>query len=191
MVWYTMLIGAVAAERLAELTLARRNARWSRAHGGIEAGQEHYPAIVLLHTGLLAGCLMEVWMAGRPFVPVVGWPMLVVVVLAQALRWWCIGTLGPRWNTRVITVPGLPRITGGPYRWLRHPNYAAVAAEGAALPLVHNAWMTAIAFTLCNTALLTVRIGCEEAALSAAVAGAPRVEQVAGQDDAARRNLPC
>jgi methyltransferase len=167
-IWYTVLVLAVAAERMAELAVARRNARWSLARGGAESGQGHYPAMVLLHTGLLAGCLYEVWAAGRAFVPAVGWSMLAVVVAAQALRWWCIRTLGRQWNTRVIVVPGLPLVTGGPYRWLRHPNYVAVAAEGTALPLVHNAWLTAVAFAVCNTALLATRIRCEEAALSAA-----------------------
>ncbi|MGP3984907.1 isoprenylcysteine carboxyl methyltransferase family protein [Streptomyces sp. KR80] len=173
MIWYTVLVLAVAAERMAELAVARRSSRWSLARGGVESGQGHYPAMVLLHTGLLAGCLYEAWAAGRPFVPLVGWSMVAVVVAAQALRWWCIGTLGPRWNTRVIVVPGLPRVTRGPYRWLRHPNYVAVAAEGVALPLVHGAWCTAAVFAVGNTALLTTRIRCEEAALSAAADSRP------------------
>ncbi|MBA2951169.1 isoprenylcysteine carboxyl methyltransferase family protein [Streptomyces himalayensis] len=186
MIWYTLLIGAVAVERLAELAVARRNRCWSLAHGAIEAGQRHYPAMVLLHTGLLAGCLAEVWAAGRSFVPFVGWPMLAVVIAAQGLRWWCIATLGRRWNTRVIVIPGMALVTNGPYRWLRHPNYAAVAVEGVALPLVHSAWMTAVAFTVCNTALLTVRIHCEDAALASASASASasaraaRIDRVTG-----------
>jgi len=173
MIWYTALVLAVAGERIAELVVALRNTRWSMARGGTEAGSGHYPAMVALHTGLLAGCLAEVWLAGRPFLPVLGWTMLVVVVAAQALRWWCIHTLGRRWNTRVIVVPGLPLVAGGPYRWLRHPNYAAVAAEGLALPLVHGAWVTAAAFTVLNAVLLAVRIRCEDAALAAALPQAP------------------
>ncbi|MEV6315705.1 isoprenylcysteine carboxyl methyltransferase family protein [Streptomyces sp. NPDC051776] len=168
MIWYTVLVLAVAAERLAELVLARRNARWSLANGGSESGRSHYPAMVLLHTGLLTGCLVEVWVGAPEFMPAVGWSMLGVVVAAQALRWWCIATLGRQWNTRVIVVPDLPLVTGGPYGWLRHPNYVAVAAEGTALPLVHGAWVTAVVFTLCNTLLLSTRIRCEEAALSTA-----------------------
>jgi methyltransferase len=124
--------------------------------------------MVALHTALLAGSLAEVWLAGRPFVPTLAWPMLAVLAASQALRWWCIGTLGPRWNTRVIVVPGLPLVTHGPYRWLRHPNYVAVVAEGLALPLVHTAWITATSFTVLNAALLTVRIRCENRALVAA-----------------------
>lgn len=166
MIWYTALVLAVAAERLAELVVARRNARWSLARGGAESGRGHYPAMVVLHTALLVGCLVEVQLADPPFHPVLGWSMAAVVVAAQALRWWCIQALGPRWNTRVIVVPGLPRVTGGPYRWLRHPNYVAVAAEGLALPLVHGAWVTALVFTVLNAALMAVRIRCEDGALS-------------------------
>lgn len=166
MTWYTVLVLAVAAERLAELVVARRNTRWSLARGGVESGREHYPAMVALHTALLAGCLAEVHLADRPFPPVLGWVMVAAVVAAQALRWWCIRSLGPRWNTRVIVVPGLPRVTGGPYRWLTHPNYVAVAAEGLALPLVHGAWVTALVFTALNAVLMVVRIRCEDGALA-------------------------
>ncbi|MGW4310936.1 isoprenylcysteine carboxyl methyltransferase family protein [Streptomyces californicus] len=166
MTWYTLLVLAVAAERLAELVVARRNTRWSRARGGVEAGSGHYPAMVALHTALLVGCLAETGFADRPFPPVLGWAMVAVVLAAQGLRWWCVRTLGPRWNTRVIVVPGLPRVTGGPYRWLSHPNYVAVAAEGIALPLAHGAWLTALVFTALNAALLTVRVRCEDGALA-------------------------
>lgn len=170
MIWYTALVLAVAGERLAELVVALRNTRWALARGGVETGRAHYPAMVALHTALLLGALVEVRLADRPFVPLFGWAMVVVVAAAQGLRWWCIRTLGHRWNTRVIVVPGLPLVTGGPYRLLRHPNYAAVAAEGLALPLVHGAWLTAALFTVLNAALMTVRVRCEEAALTAAPA---------------------
>ncbi|MBT2396732.1 isoprenylcysteine carboxyl methyltransferase family protein [Streptomyces sp. ISL-100] len=168
MLWYALLVLAVGVERVAELVVARRNGRWSRARGAVEAGQRHYPVMVVLHTGLLVGCVTEVRWAGRPFEPVLGWAMVAVVVAAQALRWWCIRTLGPRWNTRVLVVPGLPLVAGGPYRWLTHPNYVAVVAEGLALPLVHGAWLTALLFTVLNAALLTVRIRCENEALGLA-----------------------
>ena len=166
MMSYTLLVLLVGLERLAELAVARRNAAWSREHGGVEYGAGHYPPMVLLHTGLLAGCLAEGWLAHRPFLPVLGWPMLALALGAQALRWWCIATLGPRWNTRVIVVPGLPPVTAGPYRWFSHPNYLAVIAEGVALPLVHGNWITAGVFTLLNAALLVTRVRCENAALA-------------------------
>jgi methyltransferase len=95
--------------------------------------------------------------------------MLALVIASQALRWWCIRTLGPRWNTRIVVVPGWPLVHRGPYRVLPHPNYVAVVLEGAALPLVHTAWVTALVFTVLNLPLLAVRIRAEEAAMAAAV----------------------
>ncbi|GAA3504197.1 MULTISPECIES: isoprenylcysteine carboxyl methyltransferase family protein [Streptomyces albogriseolus group] len=168
MTWYTLLVLAVAVERLAELVVARRNAAWTRARDGVEHGRGHYPVMVVLHTGLLAGCLLEPLLADRPFLPALGWPALALALLAQALRWWCITTLGPYWNTRVIVVPGARLVGDGPYRLLRHPNYVAVVVEGAALPLVHSAWITATVFTLADAVLLTVRVRCENAALTRA-----------------------
>jgi methyltransferase len=166
MTWYVLLIAAVAAERLAELVVAQRNLAWSRERGGVEFGAGHYPAMVALHTGLLVGCLAEVYLLDRPFLPWLGWPMLAIVVAAQVLRWWCITTLGRQWNTRVVVIPGAARIDGGPYRLLPHPNYVAVIAEGIALPLVHTAWITALVFTVLNAALLSRRISSENAALA-------------------------
>jgi methyltransferase len=168
---FVVLVALVALERLAELVVARRNSRWSTAQGAVEAGASHYPLMVVLHTGLLIGAPLEVALAHRPFVAALGWPMLALVVGAQALRWWCIVTLGRQWNTRVLVVPGLPRVTGGPYRWLSHPNYVAVVVEGFALPLVHTAWVTALVFTALNAALLAVRISVEDAALRGLATG--------------------
>jgi methyltransferase len=166
--WYVGLVLLVGLERLAELVVSKRNAAWSLARGGREYGAGHYPAMVVLHTALLVGAVVEVLVADRPFVPWLGWPMLGVVLAAQALRWWCITTLGRQWNTRVIVVPGLDLVRRGPYRRLPHPNYVAVVAEGVALPLVHTAWVTALVFTLLNAALLRVRIRTEDAALGRA-----------------------
>jgi len=162
---YYLLILAICLERLAELIVSKRNARRAFAHGGKEFGHRHYPVMVTLHTALLVGCVVEVWALHRPFVPWLGWPMLVLVALSQVLRWWCVTTLGPRWNTLVIVVPQAPLVSRGPYRRLHHPNYVAVVVEGVALPLVHTAWLTAAIFTLANALLLTVRIGVENAAL--------------------------
>jgi methyltransferase len=166
--WYTALVALVAAVRLAELSVAQRNLRWAHERGGVETGAGHYPVMVALHTALLVGCVVEVWTADRPFVPALGWPMLALLVAAHVLRWWCIRTLGPQWNTRVVRVPGMPLVTGGPYRWFGHPNYVAVVLEGVALPLVHTAWLTAIAFTVLNGLLLRVRLRIETEALAAA-----------------------
>jgi methyltransferase len=165
MIWYPLLVAAVALERVAELIISKRNLDWSLRLGGREYGQRHFPAMVALHTSLLIACVVEVEVGHRPFLPALGWPMLVLVAAAQGLRWWCIQTLGTRWNTRIVVVDGLPLVADGPYRWLRHPNYLAVVIEGAALPLVHTAWITALAFTLLNAALLNVRIRTENSAL--------------------------
>jgi len=167
-VWYCALVAAVILARFVELGVARRHRAWAVARGGVETGAAHYPVMVALHTALLLGCLVEVLVADRPFLPWLGWSMLGLLVLAHALRWWCIRTLGPQWNTRILVVPGLPLVTGGPYRWLRHPNYVAVIVEGIALPLVHSAWLTAGLFTIANLVLLlAVRIPAEENALAA------------------------
>ncbi|MFJ8694453.1 isoprenylcysteine carboxyl methyltransferase family protein [Streptomyces roseolilacinus] len=165
-VLFTVLVLAVGLERVAELAVSRRNAAWSLARGGVETGRGHYPFMVALHTGLLVGALAEVWVRRPDAVPVLAWSMLALVAASQALRWWCITTLGRQWNTRVIVVPGAPRVTGGPYRRLPHPNYVAVAAEGLALPLVHSAWVTAVVFTVLNGFLLATRIRAEDAALA-------------------------
>lgn len=163
--YYFLFILAIGAERLVELAVARRNAAWSFENGGREFGRGHYPVIVGMHTLLLVACLVEVATLHRPFVPWLGWPMVGVVALSTAVRWWCAATLGRHWNPRLIVVPDAPLVHGGPYRWLHHPNYAAVIAEVAALPLVHSAWVTAIAFSAANAAVLTVRIRAENAAL--------------------------
>ena len=166
--WYTALVVLVGLIRLGELSVAQRNLRWAREHGGVETGAGHYPVMVALHTALLIGCVVEVWVADRPFLPWLGWPMLALLVGAHALRWWCIRTLGPQWNTRVVRVPGMPLVTGGPYRWFAHPNYVAVVVEGFALPLVHTAWVTALVFTVLNALLLRVRLRVESQALAEA-----------------------
>lgn len=166
MIWFGALILATGIERLWELVLSKRNADWAFARGGVEFGQRHFPFMVVLHTGLLVACLVEVFVGDRPFIPLLGWPMLVIALACQALRYWCIATLGHQWNSRVIVVPGLGRVTGGPYRFFTHPNYVVVITEGIALPLVHTAWVTALAFTALNAILLFgFRIPTEERAL--------------------------
>lgn len=163
--YYYLFILAIGAERLVELVVARRNAAWSFANGGKEFGRGHYPVIVGVHTLLLVACILEVAALHRPFVPWLGWPMVGVVALSTAMRWWCATTLGKHWNPRLIVVPNAPLVRGGPYRWIHHPNYTAVVAEVAALPLVHSAWVTAIVFSIANAAVLNVRIRAENAAL--------------------------
>jgi methyltransferase len=168
MIWFTVLILLTGAERIWELVLSTRNARWAFERGGREFGRRHYPFMVLLHTGLLLACLAEAYFGDRPFLPWLGWPMLALALACQGLRYWCIAVLGHQWNSRVIVVPGLGRVTRGPYRFLSHPNYLVVIVEGIALPLVHTAWITALAFTVLNAILLFgFRIPTEERALAA------------------------
>ena len=163
--FHTGVLIATAIERVAELVVSKRNAAWAFDRGGVEYGQGHFPFMVTLHTLFLVACVAEPWLFDRPFIPALGFTMLALALAAQALRWWVISTLGRRWNTRVIIVPGLPLVKSGPFRWFKHPNYLAVVIEGFALPLVHSAWVTAVTFTLLNAILLFVRIRVENDAL--------------------------
>jgi methyltransferase len=165
---YLGLVALVACERLVELALSRRNARSAFARGGIEHGRAHFPAMAVLHGAFLCSCALEVVLLRRPFPGAVGWAALFAFVLAQALRYWAIGSLGDRWNVRVIVVPGDIPVVRGPYRFIRHPNYLAVVVEILALPLVHGAFLTAAVFSAANAALLRIRIRTEEQALGAA-----------------------
>ena len=175
---YLLLVLAVAAERLAELRLSERNASRALARGAAEHGQGHYPAMVLLHAALLAACAAEALAYPAP-PPRAAWLAVAGVGLSQALRWWAVAALGERWSTRVVVVPGAPPVTGGPYRFLRHPNYLAVVAEVACLPLAWGSWRTALIFSAGNALLLRARIRAEERALGpaweAAFRGLPRL----------------
>ncbi|MFD1714069.1 isoprenylcysteine carboxyl methyltransferase family protein [Amnibacterium flavum] len=164
---YAVLLLLVGFERIAEVVISTRNARWAFARGGVEYGRAHFPWMVALHTGFIIACFVEVVVADRPFIPWLGWTMFGLAILSQVLRYWCIATLGPQWNTRVIVVPGMSLVDRGPYRFLSHPNYVVVVLEGIALPLVHTAWVTAIAFTVLNAILLLgFRIPVENRALA-------------------------
>ncbi|HUF47369.1 MAG TPA: isoprenylcysteine carboxylmethyltransferase family protein [Vicinamibacterales bacterium] len=158
---------AVVVQRLAELRLATRNARWARAEGAVEHGAGHYPAFVVLHTAWLAGWIAEGWTRGPSLTP--AWPLwLAGFVFAEGLRYWAIAALGRRWNTRILVIPGRPLVSSGPYRLLSHPNYVAVAIELVSVPMVFGAWLTAAIATMANAALLLfVRIPAEERALRA------------------------
>lgn len=160
------LIVALALERLFELRLSRRNATWAKQAGALEYGADHLPWMKLLHTGFFVGVVLEVWLLRRPFVPLLGVPCLLLGLLAQALRYWAIGTLGRRWNVAVLVLPGLPAEVSGPFKYLRHPNYVAVVVEGLTIPLIHGAYLTAGIFSVLNAWLLWVRIRCEEQALA-------------------------
>jgi len=163
---YAVLLAFTLVERLAELVVSLSNAQWSFERGGREYGRGHFPAMVALHAAFLAGCLLEPRITGRTVAPAIAPYALAVALACQLLRWWCIAALGRQWNTRVIVVPGLARVAGGPYRWLRHPNYLAVVVEGIALPAVGGAWITAVVFTVANAFLLRTRLATEDRALA-------------------------
>jgi methyltransferase len=175
---YTGFILLLAAERLFELGLSRRNARLAFARGGREYGLGHYRAMVVLHSGFLVACLAEPWLIGRAFPGAVGWLALAGALLARGMRYWTMASLGEHWNARVIVVPGAVPVTTGPYRFLRHPNYAAVVLELLCVPMIHGAVWTALFFSAANAVLLGVRIRVEEGALGRdwqqAFAGKPR-----------------
>ena len=170
---FTLLVALAALARGVEVLVAERHRRRLLARGAVETGAGHYPWMVALHAAWLAAAPAEVWLLDRPFLPWLAFPMLALFLLATALRWWVIATLGERWTTRVLVLPGEPLVTGGPYRFLRHPNYLAVVLELATLPLVHTAWLTALLASLANAALLAVRISVEERALAGLRAAGP------------------
>jgi len=159
-----VIVGLVVALRIGELVHARRNTRRLLAQGGIEAGAGHYPWLVGLHAAWLAALAVMVSVRAEVLVHAVPLGLFVLLLLA---RWWVIASLGPYWTTRIITVPGAPLVTIGPYRFLRHPNYVVVALEVAVLPLVFGAWKIAVAFTIANGILLVHRIRVENSALAA------------------------
>jgi len=156
------ILALVALQRLGELALAKRNTRALLARGAVEIGARHYPLIVFLHTAWLLSIL---WFLPSP--TPIHWPMLGVFLLLQGLRVWVLATLGPYWTTRIISLPGAPLATGGPYRYVRHPNYLVVAGEIAVLPLIFGETAVAVVFSLVNAGLLAWRIRQEETGLSA------------------------
>jgi len=163
----TSVVTAVALQRVAELLVSRRNARWALARSGVETGQAHYRVMVAFHALFLVACVVEPLLADRPFHGGRAAACVAALLLAQALRWWSMASLGVRWNARVIVLPDAAPVTSGPYRFLRHPNYVAVVIEMIALPMVQGAWITAIIATVGNALLLRTRVAVEERALGA------------------------
>lgn len=154
-----VLLALVTAQRLGELVLARRNTARLIAKGGVEHGAAHYPAIVALHAAWLGGLWLVAWDRSVH----AGW--LAAYLILQALRAWVLLSLGSRWTTRIITVPGETLVRKGPYRFLPHPNYLVVAGEIAVLPLVFGLPLYALAFSILNALVLAVRIRAESRAL--------------------------
>ena len=155
-----IILALVTAQRLGELVLARHNTSRLLAKGAIEIGPGHYPLVVALH----AAWLIALWIWGRD--QDVNVLALIGFAVMQGLRLWVLATLGERWTTRIIVLPGAPLVTTGPYRYLSHPNYAVVVGEIALLPLaLHLPWL-ALVFSILNAAVLFIRIRVEARALS-------------------------
>jgi methyltransferase len=154
------LLAFVTLQRGAELVWGRSNEAALRARGAVEVGAAHYPLIVLLHASWLGWLWFRGW--DRPLM----WPFVIAFFLLQAARVWVLATLGRRWTTRVLFVPGETLVKRGPFRLIPHPNYAVVALEMVVLPLAFGLWGAASAFGLANLAMLAWRISVEERALT-------------------------
>ena len=154
-----VILALVTAQRLGELVLARRNTRALKAQGAYEVAPGHYPLIVILHAAWLIGLWWLAW--NRPL----NLPLAALFLVIEALRVWTLMSIGPRWTTRIIILPGAPLVRRGPYRFIPHPNYAVVVGEIAALPLVFGLTAYAVVFSLLNASMLWLRIRTESAAL--------------------------
>ena len=163
---YSILLVLVAVGRLLELRIAARNRRGLVALGASPVHEACFPFMVAVHAGMLISAGLEVWFLRRPFIPALAIAMGVVFLAANALRWWVIQTLGAYWTVRVTDSAAIGGVvTGGPYRWMRHPNYAAVIAELFSLPMIHTCWITATWVTIANGWVLRRRIKTEESVL--------------------------
>jgi methyltransferase len=164
----SIILALVTLQRLSELALSRYNTKRLLARGAIEVGANHYPLVVAVH----AAWLCALWIWGRH--QDVNLTALMLFIALQGMRLWILATLGARWTTRVIVVPGEPLVASGPYKYFSHPNYAVVVAEIALLPLALHRPVLALIFSGLNAAVLVVRIRSEAGALSAISRPLPR-----------------
>jgi methyltransferase len=177
---FLALLLAVGSLRLVELRISKRHQQEMAARGATRVDEPKFRWMVLLHTAVLIGAAVEVVFLRRPFVPWLAAPMFVVFLAANAVRWWVIRSLGEHWNVQVVDSTRLGVVTSGPFRYVRHPNYAAVFAEMLALPLIHAAWITAVAGAIAHIGVLAQRLSTEERVLfanpdyRAAMTGKPR-----------------
>jgi len=177
---FLALLLAVGVLRLVELRISKRHQQEMAARGAAKVDEPKFRWMVLLHTAVLIGAAVEVIFLRRPFLPWLAAPMFVDFLAANAVRWWVIRSLGEHWNVQVVDSTRLGVVTSGPFRYVRHPNYAAVFAELLALPLIHTAWITAIAGTIAHIGVLAQRLSTEERVLfanpdyRAAMTGKPR-----------------
>ena len=164
---FLALLLAVAAMRIVELRISKRHQQDMKAQGASKAKDPIFPIMAMFHTALLIGAAVEVVLLHRPFIPALALPMSVVFVAANIVRWWVIRTLGQHWNVEVMDSTKLGVITTGPFRYVRHPNYAAVFTEMIVLPLIHTAWITTLVGAIVHILVLSVRLSSEERVLFA------------------------
>jgi methyltransferase len=164
---FLALLVAVAALRIVELQISRRHQASMIARGASRVPEQRFGWMVALHTAVLIGAAVEVVFLHRPFFPLLAGVMFAIFLAANAVRWWVIRTLGEHWNVQVVDSTKLGVIVSGPFRFVRHPNYAAVFTEMLALPLIHTAWITALAGSVAHIAVLMQRLATEERVLSA------------------------
>ena len=164
---YLVMVAAVALLRFAELAISARHRRTLAAAGAAAIHEPHFKWMALLHTAILAGAAVEVMALHRPFIPALALPALLLLVAATWTRWWVIQTLGHHWNVGVMDSTRQGVVDSGPYRWVRHPNYTAVFVELLALPLVHTAWITALAGSIAHVFVLRARVATEDRVLMA------------------------
>ena len=161
------LLLAVALLRIVELRISRRHQQEMIARGAAKVDEPRFRWMVVLHTAVLLGAALEVVLLHRPFIPVLAVIMFAIFLAANVVRWWVIRTLGNHWNVQVMDSTRLGVISTGPFRYVRHPNYAAVFAEMLSLPLIHTAWITAIAGSLAHIVVLSQRLSTEDRVLLA------------------------
>jgi methyltransferase len=164
---YTAFLALVGVGRLIELRISRRNQQRLLERGAERVVDPNFRWMVALHTGILVCAALEVWLLRRPFIPALAACMAVLFLAANAVRWWVIATLAGHWNVQVVSSTRLGVISSGPYRWVRHPNYAAVFVEMIALPMIYTAWVTALAGAIGHLFVLRARLRVEDGALLA------------------------
>lgn len=177
---YLVLLVVVALLRLVELRISKKHQQEMVARGAAKVVDPRFRWMVLLHTAVIVGAAVEVVFLHRPFFPLLAAICFAIFLAANAVRWWVIRTLGEHWNVQVMNSTSLGVVTSGPFRYVRHPNYAAVFVEMLVLPLIHTAWITALAGSLAHVLVLSQRLATEERVLfsdlqyRAAMSGKPR-----------------
>ena len=162
--FFILLVLFIIIQRIVELTIARKNEKWMKEQGAIEYGKNHYKWMVLVHVGFFISLMIEVIVFQKKMIAI--WPFLLsVFFLLQIARVWVIASLGKFWNTKIIVLPGANIVTKGPYKYIKHPNYFIVTLELLVIPIMFQAYVTALCFLIFNQIILSIRISAEEKAL--------------------------